>query len=478
LILVVNGLAQPNTQDPAGLSKAEVAVNPRQVDVSSLQFNTRKSIAQEQAGLVFERKLDDGNTLRLTAYGGNRKVEQYQAIPVAAQANPLSAGGVIDLDNNYGGIDLRLIHRDRLAGAPLTLALGVNYDNLDEHRTGYENFSGGALGVKGALRRDEIDTVANFNQYLQADWQPAPRVSLLAGVRASTVRFSSVDHYITPGNPDGSGGVRYNNLSPAAGATFKLAPGLNVYANAGRGFETPTLDELAYLPGGASGLNFGLRPSVSDQFEIGIKALPAALWPTARMTAALFHNQAHNEIVVLTSAGGRSTYQNAGSTRREGAEFSASYALGPGLSAQVAYTYVAASYLENFLTCTGSTCATPTTPVAAGNRMPGVPRHNAYAEIAWHNSEGWFASLEARAASAVYVNDANSEYAPGYGSASLRAGLEQHVRGWRMREFARVDNVLNRNYIGAIVVGDANSRFYEPAPRRNYLLGVNASLNF
>jgi iron complex outermembrane receptor protein len=475
ITLIANALAQPNTQDPAGLSRAEVTANPRQVDISSLQFNTRKSISQQQGGLVLEHRFGADDTVRATAYFGNRKVEQYQAIPVAAQASPLSPGGVINLDNDMGGIDLRLIHRARLAEKPLTITLGANYDNLREHRSGYQNFIGATLGIKGALRRDEEDVASNFNQYLQADWQFTERWSLLAGIRASQIRFTSADHYITAANPDDSGGVRYNNTSPAAGLMFKLMPELHLYANAGRGFETPTLDEIAYRPGGVSGLNFGLQPQVSDQVEFGLKARPDA---ATSLTAALFRNQAHNEIVVLTSSGGRSTYQNAGNSRREGAELSASRMLGRGFSVLATYSYVAATYLDNFLTCTGSVCATPVTAVAAGNRMPGVPRNNAYAELAWHNDQNWFAALEARASSTVYANDVNSEYAAGYGLVNLRAGVEQRGQGWRIKEFFRVDNLLDRNYIGAIVVGDANSRYYEPAPRRSAMIGVSASMNF
>jgi iron complex outermembrane recepter protein len=473
--LIYNGFAQPNALDAAGLSKAEVAVNPRAVDPSSLLFNTRKSIYQNQMGLVYERDIGSDDILRATTYAGYRRVEQFQAIPVAAQASPTSPGGVIDLNNDYDGVDLRWIHHARVLGEPLTFTVGVNYDNLLEHRMGFQNFIGTVTGIKGALRRNEDDTVGSFNQYAQMEWAANDRLSFMLGVRATQIAFKSVDFYIAPKNPDDSGSVNYNNVSPAAGVLYKLAPGYNIYANAGRGFETPTLDNIAYRPGGQSGLNFGLQPSVSNQFEIGIKALPD---PRTRINAALFDDYAHNEIVVLTSTGGRSTYQNASNTRREGAELSAATEWGKQFSGVLSYTYVSAIYLDAYLTCVTTTCATPTTPVAAGNRMPGVPHNNAYAELAWHNATGYFAALELRANSAVYPNDINSEYAPGYFVASVRGGLEQRSGGWRITEFARLDNIFNRNYIGAIIVDDSNSRFYEPAPKFNYTVGVSASYNF
>jgi iron complex outermembrane receptor protein len=38
--------------------------------------------------------------------------------------------------------------------------------------------------------------------------------------------------------------------------------------------------------------------------------------------------------------------------------------------------------------------------------------------------------------------------------------------------------VTDRRYIGSVIVSEANGRFYEPAPERNYLVGFNAELKF
>jgi iron complex outermembrane receptor protein len=45
-------------------------------------------------------------------------------------------------------------------------------------------------------------------------------------------------------------------------------------------------------------------------------------------------------------------------------------------------------------------------------------------------------------------------------------------------EFVRVDNVTDKEYIGSVIVSEANGRYYEPAPTRNFLVGVQASLQF
>ncbi len=94
----------------------------------------------------------------------------------------------------------------------------------------------------------------------QLEWKFAPRWSTTAGMRYSNVRFNSSDYFVANGND--SGAVSYSKTTPVAGILFNVTPSINAYANIGRGFETPTLIELAYRNVGA-GLNFALQPSTT-----------------------------------------------------------------------------------------------------------------------------------------------------------------------------------------------------------------------
>ena len=54
----------------------------------------------------------------------------------------------------------------------------------------------------------------------------------------------------------------------------------------------------------------------------------------------------------------------------------------------------------------------------------------------------------------------------------------QRMRQWRLTEFVRLDNVTDKSYVGSVIVGDSNGRFFEPAPGRNYLVGVSVKAAF
>jgi outer membrane receptor protein involved in Fe transport len=121
-------------------------------------------------------------------------------------------------------------------------------------------------------------------------------------------------------------------LDPVAGLTYRIAPTLNGYASYGRGFETPTLNDLAYRStnGSLPGLNFGLEPARSDNFELGIKAERG--WLRADLDA--FYVKTAHELAVLADANGKSVYQNIGETERRGIELASDATLGRAVSAR------------------------------------------------------------------------------------------------------------------------------------------------
>ena len=471
LTLVLNAVDIPGAQDPLGLTRAQYKANPRQVAAVADSYDTRKSADQQQAGLIYEQRIDAANSLRVMGYYGQRSVTQYLSIPVTSQTGPRNAGnsgGVVDLSNQYGGGDVRWTWHDTLAGRPFEIAAGIAYDNQHQHRQGYENFIGDELGVRGRKRRDEIDRVFDFDQYAQATWRVADNWTLMGGVRHSNVRFRSDDRYVTPGNLDDSGSVKYSATTPVFGALWRAAPWAHLYANWGRGFETPTFSEIGYRADGGAGLAFNLKPSRSKNMEVGIK-----LQPSDRIHAgvALFRADSDNELAVATNQGGRTTYQNIAQSRRQGIEASFDGELAKDLHLLASYTRLQATFRSAFMTCVATPCVQA--PVAAGTRIPGVPRSMGYAALKYGRDKGWQAGIDMNAMGATSVNDLGTESAPGYALFGVSGGYVFDQGPWRVNTFARVDNLADRHVIGSVIVNDGNGRYYEPAPGRTFLVGVD-----
>ncbi|HIB6209299.1 TPA: TonB-dependent receptor PqqU [Klebsiella pneumoniae] len=465
LTLLLNSV-DIKANDAGGLTADEWRDNPRQSPRGD-QYNTRKNTRQTQAGLRYERQLSAQDDLSVMMYAGERETTQFQSIPRAPQLKPSHAGGVIDLTRHYQGIDTRLTHRGELL-VPVTLTAGLDYENMSERRKGYENFVmvNGApqYGEQGALRRNERNLMWNVDPYLQTQWQLTDKLSLDAGVRYSSVWFDSNDYYITPGNGDDSGDASYHKWLPAGSLKYALTDAWNVYLSAGRGFETPTINELSYRSDNQSGLNFGLKPSTNDTVEIGSKTRIG----NGLFTAALFQTNTDNEIVVDSSSGGRTSYKNAGKTRRQGMELGLDQQFGESWRLKAAWTWLDATYRTNV--CDDASCN--------GNRIPGIARNMGYASFGYQPEQGWYAGSDIRYMSDIMANDENTAKAPSWTVVGLTTGYKWSYGRMDMDLFGRIDNLFDREYVGSVIVNESNGRYYEPAPGRNYGIGMNLAWRF
>lgn len=117
-------------------------------------------------------------------------------------------------------------------------------------------------------------------------------------------------------NGDASDTASYHKWLPVGSLKYAASEAWNLYISAGRGFETPTINELSYRSGTEGGLNTDLKPSTSRTIEIGSKTRLG----NGMFSAALFKTDTDNEIVVDQTKDSRSSYKNAGKTRRRGME--------------------------------------------------------------------------------------------------------------------------------------------------------------
>ena len=448
--------------DPQGLTQAQFDANPEQTAPQPVLYNTRKSVSQAQAGLAWEQALGGGHKLELMGYGGQRRVIQYLSVPPGAQASASSGGGVIDLDRDYWGFNARWRWQTDWRGGQLDVSAGLAGDRQSDQRLGFENFVGATVGVLGGLKRDETNRATTLDPYLRASWQKEDW-TLEGGLRRVKARYSSDDAFLT--NGDQSGAARFSGYLPVIGVRWQLAPQLQAHAAVGRGLETPTLNEAAYRTDGGAGFNIDINASRSTSAEIGLRGRNAAgLW-----NATLFDIRTRDEIVSAGSVNGRATFTNGGTTRRQGLELSSEHGLG-NFTFTSAYTYLRARY------------GSGTASIPAGNRLPGIPEQQLFAQLGWlpdwAASIGGLFTLEARHTGHVFANDANTAQAQAHTLLGLSARFEQKTGLWTWRQFVRIDNLTDQKYVGSVIVNDGNSRFFEPGLGRAGSVGVELSRQF
>ena len=476
LKIIANVFDMPEAQDPLGLKLADLQSDPRQAGTNALTQRTRKSVQHEQIGVVLDHRFDSDLSMQWRAYKGQRDNLQYQA---SAQW--------VSLNRDFYGVGGQLQGKIReLAHGPADWVLGFDADRSSELRQG----GGMTNGEKtpNSLTRNETNVASNADAYGQINWhwldaQGHNPYTFTAGLRRSSVELSNTDYY---GNGAGNGNVSYSASNPVLGITWHAADTLNVYANWGKGFETPTLAETAYsLNTGNTALVNRFNPSLlasrSQHKEAGLKWTPS---PSHRLQAALFHITAENELTTALSDSGKTAYVNATNTRRQGAELSWQGLWSPHWRTLTSVSLLQAEYTGAFTSYSksGSTITSKTVP--AGNRLPGIPDQQLFASLQWAQNgfasksrlgaPGWSSSLDWIARSGLWASDANdaASWAPGYGVLNFKL---RHRSDWgraQLETWLGIDNLTDRQTVGSVIVNQASGQYFEPGLPRQWVLGL------
>ncbi|WP_036301950.1 TonB-dependent receptor family protein [Methylotenera sp. L2L1] len=469
LTTLVNWFEQ-EAQDPIGLDRARAFNSSTRDDVVPAAKFANTSVKRDhtQIGFNFEHAFNQNNKISLIPYVGNRKNAQILTTTPTATSRGATSARLSEIDREFYGMDARWDNNGMLAHMPYNFTLGLTYGESKDNRLDTNILSLGA--TVSTPNRNEANISKNFDQYIQGRLAVTEKLDLHAGARHTKVKLEVKDKLLTL-NGDNSGSVEYQKTTPVIGAIWKVTPTFNLFANFGKGFETPTFIEAAFdnvATGVASKPNLLLNPSESNNFEIGAKTFIA---DNTQVNFNIFRITTKDEIITNQTNAGRSTFINANDTKRTGAELSISSEYDNNLSSFLSYSLLNAKFDSDFVTASG-------TNIQSGNRIPGTYKTQLYGEIAWKYAPlGFRTAFEGRYNSKVYVNDVNTESAPSYTIFNIRAGFEQALGKWQLKEYLRVENLFDKEYIGSVRINDANIPF-EPAAGRNYLIGLNARYKF
>lgn len=453
------GMSTPLAENPGALTSAQLSADPRLADPLSIRKRARKEVSQSQLGVTARRS------------GERADVEAFGYVGTRALDNPL-AFAVVDVHRTASGVGLRGVLAHHLLGIEQRVTAGAELQLQNDQRRNFTNCNDvpaptaptpacPELGVeRGSVTLDQRELVASIGAYLRDEIQMGERVILTGGVRADRIRFEVEDHLIDAANPDDSGERSLGAVSPMVGILAMLSTTHSAYANVSSAFETPTATELGNQPSGAAGINRELKPQRSITYETGIKGLTVLGF---QYNASVFATRVVDELIPfdIPASNGRRYFRNAGRTSRRGVELGLGAARGP-LEIGAAYTYADYRFRD----------FTVETTQYAGNRIPGIPRQLLQGSVGLRGSLGTLVT-EATVADRVFVNDANSASAAGYGvfNARFTTGITAGRTGAEVT--LGVSNAFDRQYASSVSVNAAAGKFYEPAAGRALFAGVS-----
>jgi iron complex outermembrane receptor protein len=470
---IINVVDMPYAKDALGLTAQELATDPTAAGSGAIATRTRKTVKQEQTGVVVEHSVDSDLKLQGRLYGGNRTNLQFQ-----------STNKWVGLERQFEGMGLQATGKNQVFGNQrMNWIVGVDLDHAVELRQGGNASYGEQTTTPVNSTRNELNEARNRDFFAQANWSLGERYTLTTGARQSSVTLKSTDH-LTSNPADGSGSVDYKATSPVIGLTWHALENLNLYTNHGKGFETPTMSEAAYSTNTARTLineqfNPNLLASRSRHLEIGSKWLPTS---SSRVDAAWFQIDTENEVVSAYSSGGKTAYANASQTKRDGFEFAFRNQYDSHWRTHASATFMHATYGD------GNASFSPT----PGLNLPGIPKRQLFTSLQW--SEKGFSpagqkpplgsevGLDLVSRSKMWANDALSptvttySSAPGYAQLNARVRHRYQIGPARVEAFVGVDNLTNKDTISSLIINQTSQQYFEPGLPRSWIVGLSSQI--
>jgi iron complex outermembrane receptor protein len=444
LTTVLTALDQPVGQDPGGLTREEASADRRRAAPSALALNAGQEVRQQRLGFIYR----DAGTL-----AGELSARAFYTRRDFRQQLPFPGPSLIQFERDFFGAGVDYTGDAALGPRPVRYTVGAEAARQRDDRQRFLVDGGGNLTGQ---TQDALQTATAAGVYGQTDVALTERLDLTLGGRYDRVRFTIDDRF----TPDGAASGRrdFDELSFTLGLGWQLEAAHRVYASAGSSFETPTFTEFTDPTRLEQGFDPDLEPQQALNLELGAKGFLDA---RTRYEIALFTVRTRNEIVQVATDPNR--FANAARTRRTGLEAGLEYFMTSALSVTGAYTWARYRFRE-FTDATGEDLS--------GKRLPGLPEHALYAELAWRDPGGLYAMLDALMLSRVYADNANREPVAGYGVVNLRVGQRRKRGGMEIETFAAVNNLTDRRYFSNVRVNAAGGRLFEPAPERNIYAGV------
>jgi len=447
-------------QTPGGLTLEQMLADPRSARVPTptskgaveqkIRINTKMLLG----GLVNDAQLTDRIRNVLTVFGSHVDF-----------ANPFITNYEQRDENTYGMrtyFELAAIPKENF---DWKLNLGMEWQQTNSQISNYDNNA----GEKGNIQK--IDKVNTGQHFFFARY--AADIFKRLHVEAAT----SLNYY----------GYKFRNLSPLnetdftnrnfdavvmprLALSYQLTNDFIWRASVSRGYSTPTTAEVRPTN---NIINTGLQAQLGWNYETGFRLRDKE--QLFMLDASIFYYKLKNAIVRQLDANEKEYYINAGGTNQPGLELAASgWVVRPNT-----INFIRGMQLSTGLTLSRFKFSDYNASGAnySGNRLTGVPREVVVSSVLFNLPASLSLFVQHNYTSSIPLNDANNIYAAKYHLLQAKASWQHAIsRKTRFELYAGADNLLNQKYSLGNDLNAVGTRYFNPAPLRNYLFGMNVSL--
>jgi iron complex outermembrane recepter protein len=437
---------------------------------------------------------DDDIQLVLDAEGNRIAAEidgeALNAINHIGRRKQKSQGGSIQL--RYG-LELGNRRNDFITGAALSRGKS-RFDSVLEVAALEPDRSTTRTGIFADEFRTAVNSnVTTWSLYAADTLDLTERLAMTLTGRFDHSRITLADR--SGQSPELNGRHNFGRFNPAAGLTFRAAPGLLMYASVSQASRTPTAVELACADEGApcSLPNAFLADPPLDEViarsvELGVRGVAS---DGLRWHLGAFQTINRDDILFQTTGGATANvgfFDNVSDTRRRGIEVELQQRI-DRFGWSLDYSLVDATFRDAFVV------SSPNHPlveeeedaalaVPVGATIPGIAKHQANLGLEWRFSDALRVGTDLNWRSGVYLRG-DEINALGRTSSYVLVGLRGDLRiTGSLSLYARIENLLNRKYETFGLLGEPDEvfedfeepEFYGAGPPRGIWVGVRLSL--
>jgi iron complex outermembrane receptor protein len=426
-----------NSELPGALTAAEMRRDPRQADPSAISGDQHRNFDLYRLSNLTTVRLNTDQRLEFGAF------YSYKSL-----FHPIFQ--VLEQKSDDYGVNARFVSERPLGGnrnrfvAGISLAEGTLSDNR------FVNVAGHA----GARTTETEQNSNNFSLFAENQYYFLPKTAFVLGAQFTEAKRDLVDKFFADG-ADNSVDREYRHTSPKIGLLHELSPDIQLYGNLSGSYEPPTFGELA---GGPTVTPVDAQRATT--IEVGTRGLYKQGWGDWRWDLSVYRARVRDELLSLNDANGNPLgTRNADRTIHQGIE--------AGLEANIGSRWtMRATYLLNDFRFDGDS-------VYGDNKLAGVPRQVAKAEILFKPGHGFYVGPNVQVASSSWIDHANTLQAGGYAVYGLKFGQQVTPKfSW----FVDARNLGDKTYAATTgVIADAagaDSRQFYPGDGRSVYAGV------
>ena len=435
LKILINGVFNPQSQDPGALNEGELSSNPQQARSTNFQYKAGENLHQERIALIY-KKVNNSTYHQVKAYFLNRQFTNYLGF--------LSSGlGEIKRKNH--GIYLEL--GNLLSRRKYNWIVGADWQYQQDFRSNFDNLE----GKKGTLRLAQNELYKDLSAYTLNSYQFTDRWRGELNARISGIQTEMNDQFLSDGNQSGSRSIAA--FSPSIKLSYQLNREMSINFINSTGFESPTLTELSVNSAGTPGFNPTLENSKTRLYEAHFH------FGSSSQKSIDFHwfrILGTNEIIAneIPGSPGRFFYQNTGASRRYGFELSAKWPINDNFQLSWNYTNNYHFQLEN------------------KRRLPGIPEYVHQIQLIAEPVKKLVLRMDHQFVGKVHLTSVSEEKVSSYIEANFQSSFTFQIH---KREFVfnlGFNNIYNSKYNANIRINAAGNRYYEPAQPINFWTGV------